>query len=78
MYYVFREWRISHVLSHHIFTNTVQDLEMTLLYPFIHWFPTDDKPFTVRLFPFLTPVIYPFIIPGQLVIRYRSLGIHVL
>ncbi|VVC46188.1 Cytochrome b5-like heme/steroid binding domain,Fatty acid desaturase domain [Cinara cedri] len=75
MYYVqlsmisVREWRISHVFSHHIFTNTVQDLEMTLLYPFIHWFPTDDKPFTVRLFPFLTPVIYPFIIPGQLAIR---------
>jgi hypothetical protein len=42
---------------------------MTLLYPFIHWYPTKDKPFTVRLFPYFTPVIYPFIIPGQLVIR---------
>ncbi|KAE9523809.1 hypothetical protein AGLY_015697 [Aphis glycines] len=75
MYYVqlvllsVREWRISHVLSHHIYTNTVQDLEMSLLHPFIHWFPTEDKPFTVRLFPYLTPIIYPFIIPGQLVIR---------
>ncbi|XP_025420730.1 cytochrome b5-related protein-like [Sipha flava] len=75
MYYVqlcfmsVREWRISHVLSHHIYTNTIQDLEMTLLYPFIHWYPTKDKPFTVRLFPYFTPVIYPFIIPGQLVIR---------
>lgn len=67
---IFSEWRISHVLSHHIYTNTVQDLEMSLLYPFIHWFPTTDKPITVRLFPYLTPIIYPFIIPGQLVIRY--------
>jgi len=70
LFFIFSEWRISHVLSHHIYTNTVQDLEMSLLYPFIHWFPTIDKPFTVRLFPYLTPIIYPFIIPGQLAIRY--------
>jgi len=66
---LYREWRISHVLSHHIYTNTVQDLELTLLYPFIHWYPTEDKPFTVRLFPYITPVIYPFIIPVQFFIR---------
>ncbi|XP_025425694.1 cytochrome b5-related protein-like isoform X1 [Sipha flava] len=64
-----REWRISHVLSHHVFTNTVQDLEMTLFYPFLHWFPTDDKPFTVRWAPYLTPVVYPFVLPGQFFIR---------
>lgn len=67
-----REWRISHVLSHHIYTNTVQDLEMALLYPFLHWYPTEDKPFTVRMFPYLTPVTYPFILLGQLVIRYTK------
>lgn len=72
---LYSEWKISHVLSHHIYTNTVQDLEMSLLYPFIHWFPTDDKPLGVRLFPYFTPIIYPFIIPGQLVIRYIALKI---
>lgn len=65
-----REWRISHILSHHIYTNTVQDLEMTLLHPFIHWYPTEDKPSTVRFFPYITVVFYPLIIPGQMVYRY--------
>ncbi|CAI6365826.1 unnamed protein product [Macrosiphum euphorbiae] len=64
-----REWRISHVISHHVYTNTVQDLEMTLLHPFIHWFPTDDKPPLVRYTPFLTLIAYPLIAPGQFVIR---------
>ncbi|XP_050439634.1 cytochrome b5-related protein-like isoform X2 [Adelges cooleyi] len=67
MYYIqlglmsIREWRISHVLSHHIYTNTVQDLEMTLLYPFLHWYPTKDKPWNVVWFSKLTPIVYPFI-----------------
>jgi len=66
----YREWRISHVVSHHVYTNTVHDLEMTLLHPFIHWFPTDDKPPLVRYVPYLTLIAYPLIAPGQFVIRY--------
>jgi len=58
------------VVSHHVYTNTIHDLEMTLLYPFIHWFPTDDKPSLVRYVPYLTLIVYPFVIPGQFVIRY--------
>lgn len=73
--YLCREWRISHVLSHHIYTNTVLDLEMTLLHPFIHWYPTDDKPFHVRFFPYLTLVTYPFMVPVQMLIRYVILRI---
>ncbi|KAE9535776.1 hypothetical protein AGLY_007677 [Aphis glycines] len=64
-----REWRISHVISHHVYTNTILDLEMILLHPFIHWFPTNDKPSLVRYVPYLTLVVYPFIAPGQFVVR---------
>ncbi|XP_050534028.1 cytochrome b5-related protein-like isoform X2 [Daktulosphaira vitifoliae] len=61
-----REWRISHIFSHHIYTNTVKDLEITLLFPFLHWYPSTDKPFHIRWFPYCTPVVYPFITLGQL------------
>ncbi|VVC31441.1 Cytochrome b5-like heme/steroid binding domain,Fatty acid desaturase domain [Cinara cedri] len=66
-----REWRISHVVSHHVYTNTVQDLEMTLLYPFIHWFPTKDKPWIVLWLPFLTPIAYIF--TGTVIFITRTL-----
>ena len=39
------------------------------LHPFIHWFPTNDKPSLVRYVPYLTLVVYPFIAPGQFVVR---------
>ncbi|XP_050432227.1 cytochrome b5-related protein-like isoform X1 [Adelges cooleyi] len=66
MYYIqlglfsVREWRISHTVSHHCYANTVCDLEMTLPYPFIHWYPSKDKPWSVLWFSKLTPLTYPF------------------
>ncbi|KAF5293585.1 hypothetical protein FQA39_LY03070 [Lamprigera yunnana] len=35
----FREWRISHALSHHLFPNTIVDLEVSTFEPIIHYFP---------------------------------------
>ncbi|KAF5270268.1 hypothetical protein FQA39_LY18884 [Lamprigera yunnana] len=35
----FREWRISHALSHHLFPNTIMDIEISILEPFIHYLP---------------------------------------
>ncbi|XP_023014222.2 cytochrome b5-related protein [Leptinotarsa decemlineata] len=35
-----REWRISHVLSHHLHTNTIDDLEISLLEPLLQYLPT--------------------------------------
>ncbi|CAH0564509.1 unnamed protein product [Brassicogethes aeneus] len=39
-----REWRISHVLSHHLYTNTVDDLEISSWEPFIQYLPIEKKP----------------------------------
>ncbi|KAF5270267.1 hypothetical protein FQA39_LY18883 [Lamprigera yunnana] len=33
------EWRISHALSHHLFPNTIVDLEVSTFEPIIHYFP---------------------------------------
>lgn len=35
----YREWRVSHALSHHLFTNSLVDMEMMLLEPFFCWLP---------------------------------------
>uniref|UniRef100_A0A1B0CJ83 Putative delta 6-fatty acid desaturase/delta-8 sphingolipid desaturase n=1 Tax=Lutzomyia longipalpis TaxID=7200 RepID=A0A1B0CJ83_LUTLO len=34
-----REWRISHALSHHLYTNSLHDLEISLGEPFLCWIP---------------------------------------
>lgn len=65
-----RDWRISHALSHHLFTNTDKDLEMLLLYPFFDWFPHNRKSwFHVHLSPIYGPVTYPFIWFSQILTR---------
>lgn len=39
-FYNFREWRVTHVLSHHLFPNTKLDFEMQFLEPLFDWFPS--------------------------------------
>jgi len=33
-------WRVSHALSHHVYPNSLHDLEMSLFEPFICWVPS--------------------------------------
>lgn len=43
MYYInlifhsFRDWRIGHVLSHHLFPNSLLDMELYAFEPFLVW-----------------------------------------
>ena len=37
------DWRISHVLSHHTYTNTLLDLEISMLEPFMQFLPSPEK-----------------------------------
>jgi fatty acid desaturase len=62
-----REQRISHICSHHVFTNSFNDLEVTLSEPAISWFPISDKTFAQRylswiyawlMFSFLPQIIF--------------------
>ncbi|KAF7280591.1 cytochrome b5-related protein-like [Rhynchophorus ferrugineus] len=39
-----REWRISHILSHHLHTNTIDDLEISAWQPFLQYLPIKEKP----------------------------------
>ncbi|KAK9739690.1 Fatty acid desaturase [Popillia japonica] len=60
-----RNWRISHALSHHIYTNTVYDLEISSLEPFLQYLPT-KKNYIIRYGSWLySPIFYAFIYLGN-------------
>ncbi|KAJ8937273.1 hypothetical protein NQ318_005671 [Aromia moschata] len=60
-----RDWRISHALSHHLYTNTVNDLEISSLEPFLQYLPT-KKHFVIRYMSWIySPLFYAFIYIGQ-------------
>ncbi|XP_050298513.1 cytochrome b5-related protein-like [Anthonomus grandis grandis] len=40
-----REWRISHVLSHHLHTNTIDDYEILSAEPFLNYLPVEKSNF---------------------------------
>ncbi|KRT81011.1 hypothetical protein AMK59_6161, partial [Oryctes borbonicus] len=48
----FKEWRISHSLSHHLFTNTILDLEMLFFEPLFGYYPV-NKTFMKKYLPWL-------------------------
>ncbi|XP_047108023.1 cytochrome b5-related protein-like isoform X1 [Schistocerca piceifrons] len=43
-----RDWRISHVLSHHLYTNTLLDLEVSMFEPWFKFLPFEEKNFFTR------------------------------
>ncbi|XP_041970884.1 cytochrome b5-related protein-like [Aricia agestis] len=56
----YSEWRVSHAMSHHLYTNTAHDLELSMLEPFLQYLPKPDKPFWAQLAAIYFPVIYLF------------------
>ncbi|CAB3238963.1 unnamed protein product [Arctia plantaginis] len=54
------DFRISHVLSHHLYTNTLLDLDITELEPFLLLHPRKDKPFYAKLGPIIELFFFPF------------------
>ena len=38
-----RDWRISHMLSHHLHTNTLKDLEVSGIEPYVAFLPDSNK-----------------------------------
>ncbi|XP_049870170.1 cytochrome b5-related protein-like [Pectinophora gossypiella] len=56
----YKEWRITHALSHHLHTNTLQDIELSVLEPFLIFTPYKDKPIWAQMAALYYPVIFPF------------------
>lgn len=71
--FFFRDFRVSHVLSHHLYTNTLMDLEISALEPFLFYNPRKDKPLHARL-GFITEFfLFPFIFLFSFAKRYTNI-----
>ena len=71
MYYInilfmnYRNWRITHALSHHLYPNSLLDFELTDMEPFFVYVPSKDaKNFVQRYVSYVyTPFVYCFFFP---------------
>lgn len=61
----FRGWRVSHALSHHIYTNTINDLEISTLEPFLQYLPTKKNAIFKYCAWLYSPVIYATLFAGH-------------
>lgn len=56
------DWRISHALSHHLFPNSMLDLEVSMFEPLLQWLPSPKKGFIVRYISWIySPILWTFI-----------------
>jgi hypothetical protein len=54
-----RDWRVFHVLSHHMLPNSYHDLEVSLFEPHLKWIPYKDKNFKDRYVSWIiSPIVY--------------------
>ncbi|XP_037978503.2 cytochrome b5-related protein [Plutella xylostella] len=63
----YADWRVSHAMSHHLYTNTVQDIELSMLEPFLYYLPSGDKSLVNQLAAVYWPLIFPFTSVGCMV-----------
>ncbi|CAH1399643.1 unnamed protein product [Nezara viridula] len=61
-----KDWRISHAMSHHLYPNSLHDLEITMVEPWFQYLPRPDKPFTARFLSLIYfPLAYAVIFYGE-------------
>ncbi|KAJ0178869.1 hypothetical protein K1T71_005644 [Dendrolimus kikuchii] len=56
----YADWRISHAMSHHLHTNTAQDIELSMIEPFLYYIPYKNKTLWAQLAAFYWPIIFMF------------------
>ncbi|XP_021912902.1 cytochrome b5-related protein-like isoform X1 [Zootermopsis nevadensis] len=65
-----RNWRISHALSHHLYTNSLLDLELAIFEPLLQWVPHRNKSIFVRYVSWLYSfILYTVLFHSNIVIR---------
>lgn len=57
----YRDFRISHVLSHHVYPNTLMDLEISAFEPLLFLNPRRDKPFYAKFSILIQSVLFPLL-----------------
>lgn len=69
-----RDWRITHVMSHHMYTNTLWDYEVYVVEPFLQWIPHKNKSFlTGMISKTISPFVWMFLFIDQIIKRYYTI-----
>lgn len=68
-FFNYKEWRITHALSHHLYPNSLHDMEVSFFEPFLCWIPgPNTKGFVQRYLSWVySPIIYAALFLDQLV-----------
>lgn len=66
----YREWRISHAMSHHLYTNSYYDLEITMFEPFLNWIPHPKTNTEKVLSIIMSPLVWTLLVPFTAIQRY--------
>ncbi|XP_059052809.1 cytochrome b5-related protein-like [Achroia grisella] len=57
----YRDFRVSHALSHHLFPNTLMDLEISGFEPLVHWIPKRNVPIHANFAFLIENALFPFL-----------------
>ncbi|XP_043279860.1 cytochrome b5-related protein-like [Venturia canescens] len=70
-----KDWRFTHVSSHHMYPNTLWDYEIYAFMPFFKWLPNADKSLVQRFLSVVyCPVIWALFFLGQGIKRYYAIS----
>ncbi|EZA50497.1 Cytochrome b5-related protein [Ooceraea biroi] len=68
-----KNWRITHVMSHHMYTNTLWDYEIYVVEPFLQWIPRENKSYLTGLISkIISPIVWMLLFIDQVIKRYYS------
>lgn len=65
----FREWRVFHAMSHHLYPNSYYDLEIAFFEPFLNWMPIHKTSFQKCFSWLFSPLSYTLIFFGEFGMR---------
>lgn len=65
----YREWRVSHAMSHHLYTNSYYDLEISMFEPWLQWIPRPKTTFQKIAAPIFSPIVWTILINYTAVAR---------
>lgn len=70
-FFSYREWRVSHAMSHHQYPNSIMDLEISYFEPFLCWLPNPKLKGNLKRYGAWVygPVVYSMLFIGEFVKR---------
>lgn len=73
-FFNYKEWRITHAMSHHLYPNSLHDMEVSFFEPFLCWIPDPNtKGFVQRYVSWIySPIIYAALFLDQLVKKWEK------